>query len=164
MGVRTITNGTRFVRCTPKRRKRLRGGLNSGSVNSVPGILGCLSLLRGISREISLYGYWTRNWLEEALSSSQNWFDPAAKCAFSVLLTVFLLRRFHLLKEFDEGKRSCRRRLAGHNERRRKPHPETHSLFGMGNPYLHREISTSAMGGAPFYFPGEYRIQHPVNN
>jgi hypothetical protein len=26
-----------------------------------------------------------------------------------------------LLSEFDEGKRSCRRRLAGHNERRRKP-------------------------------------------
>ncbi|CAA7040046.1 unnamed protein product [Microthlaspi erraticum] len=28
--------------------------------------------------------------------------------------------RFHLLSEFDEGKRSCRRRLAGHNKRRRK--------------------------------------------
>lgn len=33
--------------------------------------------------------------------------------------------RFHLLQEFDEGKRSCRRRLAGHNKRRRKTHPET---------------------------------------
>ncbi|KAI4341474.1 hypothetical protein MLD38_026193 [Melastoma candidum] len=29
--------------------------------------------------------------------------------------------RFHLLAEFDESKRSCRKRLAGHNERRRKP-------------------------------------------
>ncbi|KAK4263616.1 hypothetical protein QN277_029005 [Acacia crassicarpa] len=29
--------------------------------------------------------------------------------------------RFHLLAEFDDGKRSCRRRLAGHNQRRRKP-------------------------------------------
>ncbi|GMI75310.1 SQUAMOSA PROMOTER BINDING PROTEIN (SBP)-domain transcription factor 6 [Hibiscus trionum] len=28
--------------------------------------------------------------------------------------------RFHLLAEFDDGKRSCRKRLAGHNERRRK--------------------------------------------
>lgn len=28
--------------------------------------------------------------------------------------------RFHILQEFDEGKRSCRRRLAGHNRRRRK--------------------------------------------
>ncbi|XP_027364302.1 squamosa promoter-binding-like protein 9 [Abrus precatorius] len=33
--------------------------------------------------------------------------------------------RFHLLSEFDQGKRSCRRRLAGHNERRRKPHPSS---------------------------------------
>ncbi|KAL9263384.1 Squamosa promoter-binding-like protein [Drosera capensis] len=33
--------------------------------------------------------------------------------------------RFHVLQEFDEGKRSCRRRLAGHNKRRRKTHPET---------------------------------------
>ncbi|XP_042050669.1 squamosa promoter-binding-like protein 1 [Salvia splendens] len=32
--------------------------------------------------------------------------------------------RFHVLQEFDEGKRSCRRRLAGHNRRRRKTHPE----------------------------------------
>lgn len=33
--------------------------------------------------------------------------------------------RFHILQEFDEGKRSCRRRLAGHNRRRRKTHPES---------------------------------------
>ncbi|KAE9592905.1 hypothetical protein Lal_00029099 [Lupinus albus] len=32
--------------------------------------------------------------------------------------------RFHDLAEFDEAKRSCRRRLAGHNERRRKNNPE----------------------------------------
>ncbi|KAG9158131.1 hypothetical protein Leryth_000290 [Lithospermum erythrorhizon] len=32
--------------------------------------------------------------------------------------------RFHPLLEFDEGKRSCRRRLAGHNRRRRKTQPE----------------------------------------
>lgn len=31
-----------------------------------------------------------------------------------------LFHRFHPLSEFDEGKRSCRRRLAGHNRRRRK--------------------------------------------
>ncbi|KAK6921025.1 SBP domain [Dillenia turbinata] len=35
--------------------------------------------------------------------------------------------RFHLLAEFDDGKRSCRKRLAGHNERRRKPHAGPHS-------------------------------------
>uniref|UniRef100_A0A803N9B7 SBP-type domain-containing protein n=1 Tax=Chenopodium quinoa TaxID=63459 RepID=A0A803N9B7_CHEQI len=32
--------------------------------------------------------------------------------------------RFHPLAEFDEGKRSCRRRLAGHNKRRRKTQAE----------------------------------------
>ncbi|XP_061373593.1 squamosa promoter-binding-like protein 1 [Gastrolobium bilobum] len=32
--------------------------------------------------------------------------------------------RFHMLQEFDEGKRSCRRRLAGHNKRRRKTNHE----------------------------------------
>ncbi|GFZ12172.1 squamosa promoter-binding protein-like (SBP domain) transcription factor family protein [Actinidia rufa] len=36
-------------------------------------------------------------------------------------------QRFHLLGEFDDGKRSCRKRLAGHNERRRKPHVGIHS-------------------------------------
>ncbi|KAL5699720.1 hypothetical protein ACHQM5_030586 [Ranunculus cassubicifolius] len=33
--------------------------------------------------------------------------------------------RFHDLVEFDEKKRSCRRRLSDHNARRRKPQPET---------------------------------------
>ncbi|OIW18531.1 hypothetical protein TanjilG_13283 [Lupinus angustifolius] len=36
--------------------------------------------------------------------------------------------RFHLLAEFDDGKRSCRKRLAGHNERRRKPQMGIHSV------------------------------------
>nr|Q38740.1 RecName: Full=Squamosa promoter-binding protein 2 [Antirrhinum majus]CAA63061.1 squamosa-promoter binding protein 2 [Antirrhinum majus] len=34
--------------------------------------------------------------------------------------------RFHDLSEFDQTKRSCRRRLAGHNERRRKSSLESH--------------------------------------
>ncbi|KAL8249959.1 hypothetical protein R6Q59_006827 [Mikania micrantha] len=33
--------------------------------------------------------------------------------------------RFHSLAEFDEKKRSCRRRLSDHNARRRKPQQET---------------------------------------
>ncbi|KAJ1386213.1 SBP domain [Sesbania bispinosa] len=32
--------------------------------------------------------------------------------------------RFHSLEQFDERKRSCRKRLDGHNRRRRKPQPE----------------------------------------
>ncbi|XP_015695661.2 squamosa promoter-binding-like protein 14 [Oryza brachyantha] len=38
--------------------------------------------------------------------------------------------RFHLLPEFDQGKRSCRRRLAGHNERRRRPQMPLASRYG----------------------------------
>ncbi|EEF50305.1 LIGULELESS1 protein, putative [Ricinus communis] len=34
--------------------------------------------------------------------------------------------RFHLLSEFDNGKRSCRKRLADHNRRRRKSHQINH--------------------------------------
>lgn len=33
-----------------------------------------------------------------------------------------MVSRFHVLAEFDEAKRSCRKRLADHNRRRRKPH------------------------------------------
>jgi len=33
------------------------------------------------------------------------------------------VNRFHFLGEFDNGKRSCRKRLADHNRRRRKPQP-----------------------------------------
>ncbi|KAM0932372.1 putative transcription factor SBP family [Dioscorea sansibarensis] len=40
--------------------------------------------------------------------------------------------RFHQLPEFDQGKRSCRRRLAGHNERRRKPPPGSLSSSRVG--------------------------------
>ena len=48
---------------------------------------------------------------------------------------AFCLFRFHPLSEFDEGKRSCRRRLAGHNRRRRKMQPQDTSsrLLSPGN-------------------------------
>ncbi|KAH6805459.1 hypothetical protein C2S51_030290 [Perilla frutescens var. frutescens] len=47
--------------------------------------------------------------------------------------------RFHKLGEFDEGKRSCRKRLAGHNERRRKPQFNTH----LGSTYFTTDVSNS---------------------
>ncbi|KAG6396706.1 hypothetical protein SASPL_142862 [Salvia splendens] len=47
--------------------------------------------------------------------------------------------RFHLLAEFDEGKRSCRKRLAGHNERRRKPQFNAH----LGSTYYTGDASNS---------------------
>jgi len=53
----------------------------------------------------------------------------------SLYETFYAIRRFHPLTEFDEGKRSCRRRLAGHNRRRRKTQPEdvTSRLLLPGN-------------------------------
>ena len=45
-------------------------------------------------------------------------------CPFTIIILNFC-PRFHLLEEFDDDKRSCRRRLAGHNRRRRKPRPYT---------------------------------------
>ncbi|KAH1069987.1 hypothetical protein AAZX31_03G125200 [Glycine max] len=44
------------------------------------------------------------------------------QCSSELILAA---PRFHQLPEFDQGKRSCRRRLAGHNERRRKPPPSS---------------------------------------
>lgn len=41
------------------------------------------------------------------------------------MICCLVFVRFHVLQEFDEGKRSCRRRLAGHNKRRRKTNPDT---------------------------------------
>ncbi|GFP86412.1 squamosa promoter-binding-like protein 4 [Phtheirospermum japonicum] len=41
--------------------------------------------------------------------------------------------RFHELSEFDDSKRSCRRRLAGHNERRRKSFADINSQIAEGS-------------------------------
>ncbi|CAI8592678.1 unnamed protein product [Vicia faba] len=42
--------------------------------------------------------------------------------------------RFHLLSEFDNGKHSCRKRLADHNRRRRKTqHPNTQEIHKSQN-------------------------------
>ncbi|KAL0396898.1 UNVERIFIED_CONTAM: Squamosa promoter-binding-like protein 6 [Sesamum calycinum] len=49
--------------------------------------------------------------------------------------------RFHVLSEFDDGKRSCRKRLAGHNERRRKPHFDTH----FGSTFFGTDLSRTSL-------------------
>ncbi|XVE96074.1 hypothetical protein REPUB_Repub02eG0190100 [Reevesia pubescens] len=56
--------------------------------------------------------------------------------------------RFHQLPEFDQGKRSCRRRLAGHNERRRKPPPG--SLLSSPYGRLSSSIIESSSRGGSF--------------
>ncbi|KAJ7547289.1 hypothetical protein O6H91_08G078900 [Diphasiastrum complanatum] len=62
--------------------------------------------------------------------------------------------RFQILTEFDEGKRSCRRRLAVHNERRRKPHPDT--LTSAGDSYQAYKLFGNGMEGS-------YIIPQPTN-
>uniref|UniRef100_A0A804QYX7 SBP-transcription factor 18 n=1 Tax=Zea mays TaxID=4577 RepID=A0A804QYX7_MAIZE len=49
--------------------------------------------------------------------------------------------RFHLLEEFDEVKRSCRKRLDGHNRRRRKPQPDPLSPAGLFGDHHHGKRS-----------------------
>lgn len=51
--------------------------------------------------------------------------------------------RFHALSEFDDKKRSCRRRLSDHNARRRKPQPDAIQLNPSAlssSPYDGRQI------------------------
>ena len=49
--------------------------------------------------------------------------------------------RFHAVSEFDESKRSCRRRLAGHNERRRKSsHESAAAKNSTQGTYIHKYI------------------------
>ncbi|PIN15190.1 hypothetical protein CDL12_12167 [Handroanthus impetiginosus] len=52
--------------------------------------------------------------------------------------------RFHELSEFDEAKRSCRRRLAGHNERRRKNPADNSQAEGSTS----GRIRSSSSGGS----------------
>ncbi|XP_043690849.1 squamosa promoter-binding-like protein 14 isoform X2 [Telopea speciosissima] len=65
--------------------------------------------------------------------------------------------RFHQLPEFDQGKRSCRRRLAGHNERRRKPSPGSllASRFGQLSSSFH---ASSRVGGFLMDFSMQSRL------
>ncbi|XP_021726480.1 squamosa promoter-binding protein 1-like isoform X1 [Chenopodium quinoa] len=65
-------------------------------------------------------------------TSHQRFCQQCSKCVTTLLLlhtqkyfyaisrVCEQIFRFHDLSEFDDTKRSCRRRLAGHNERRRK--------------------------------------------
>ncbi|KAL2650867.1 hypothetical protein R1flu_018995 [Riccia fluitans] len=52
--------------------------------------------------------------------------------------------RFHMLTEFEDGKRSCRRRLAGHNERRRKPQPDSAAMTSTGSSAVRAESGLHA--------------------
>ncbi|KAK6946698.1 SBP domain [Dillenia turbinata] len=73
--------------------------------------------------------------------------------------------RFHELLEFDESKRSCRRRLAGHNERRRKSSLESHgegsSCKGMSSHLKeHQCRQADERGGVQIGLSGNSAYKH----
>ncbi|KAL2547207.1 Squamosa promoter-binding-like protein 2 [Forsythia ovata] len=64
--------------------------------------------------------------------------------------------RFHSLSEFDEKKRSCRRRLSDHNTRRRKPQQETIEFNSsrLSSPFYDgRRQSNFLLNNAPLIHP-----------
>lgn len=61
--------------------------------------------------------------------------------------------RFHSLVEFDEGKRSCRKRLDGHNRRRRKPQPESFSINSGRFFTTHQGTRYLTFGGSQIFPP-----------
>ncbi|KAJ8774540.1 hypothetical protein K2173_016986 [Erythroxylum novogranatense] len=78
------------------------------------------------------------------------------QCSRSTSFLLLLLLWFHLLAEFDDGRRSCRKRLAGHNERRRKPQFGT--LSTKVHKLMHSYQGTKILGNSllkksPFHFP-----------
>ncbi|KAJ8432679.1 hypothetical protein Cgig2_034005 [Carnegiea gigantea] len=90
---------------------------------------------------------------KEDLSKSKDYHRRHKVCEFHSKATKALVgnqmqrfcqqcSRFHPLVEFDEGKRSCRRRLAGHNRRRRKTQPEDAT-----STVLHSVDGNKAVGG-----------------
>ncbi|TVU06777.1 hypothetical protein EJB05_47527, partial [Eragrostis curvula] len=56
--------------------------------------------------------------------------------------SLFFTCRFHMLSEFDEGKRSCRKRLDGHNRRRRKPQ---HDIMNLGGFFPYGQVNQFAI-------------------
>ena len=71
--------------------------------------------------------------------------------------------RFHELSEFDEAKRSCRRRLAGHNERRRKGASESQNAEGSGGKEKEnqcRQAEERAAGRVEINLPGTSSYKH----
>ncbi|KAH6789578.1 squamosa promoter binding protein-like 8 [Perilla frutescens var. frutescens] len=52
--------------------------------------------------------------------------------------------RFHLLSEFDNGKRSCRKRLADHNRRRRKSQQTNQEVTNKSHPEASAALTSSS--------------------
>ncbi|WCJ22948.1 Squamosa promoter-binding-like protein 7 [Euphorbia peplus] len=70
--------------------------------------------------------------------------------------------RFHAVSEFDESKRSCRRRLAGHNERRRKGNQDlTPKNFYHEKLLISSSEPANALSLLSTNFPNSWNISSP---
>uniref|UniRef100_A0A804NP37 Teosinte glume architecture1 n=1 Tax=Zea mays TaxID=4577 RepID=A0A804NP37_MAIZE len=80
------------------------------------------------------------------------------------------MKRFHLLAEFDADKRSCRKRLDGHNRRRRKPQPDTMASASFiasqqgtrFSPFAHPRLEASWPPGVMKTEESPYHITHQI--
>ncbi|KAL6994491.1 hypothetical protein U1Q18_012595 [Sarracenia purpurea var. burkii] len=61
--------------------------------------------------------------------------------------------RFQYLGEFDAEKRSCRKRLEGHNRRRRKPQPKAFYMSSGSYSSNHQDSSSCIYNGVDKRFP-----------
>ncbi|GJY55060.1 squamosa promoter-binding-like protein 13A [Tanacetum coccineum] len=100
--------------------------------------------------------YVSKNQMDEEHQWRGNW--NVAKCVAAAQTLVFLFSKalplsagigtciilFHSIEEFDEGKRSCIKRLHGHNRRRRKPQPDTSRAASVF--FGHQEPSDAVAG------------------
>ncbi|KAI7997543.1 Squamosa promoter-binding-like protein 17 [Camellia lanceoleosa] len=139
--------------------------VSGGSVPSTPpkkGRSGAVHDLDNIKGQGSLASHAHSSNVRHAMSTSRGCNLQLACCSagFDIRIAHFhmwlkseylsfdssmLSSMFHQLPEFDQGKRSCRRRLAGHNERRRKPPPG--SLLSSRYGRLSSSVFENSRGG-----------------
>lgn len=60
-------------------------------------------------------------------------------CLLMLIVYFQLLGRFHVLSDFDEGKRSCRRKLERHNNRRRRKPVDSTATIDSDRAGMHLE-------------------------
>ncbi|KAI5662526.1 hypothetical protein M9H77_21849 [Catharanthus roseus] len=134
----------------PKKRMNLGGGSagKKGSTTTMGGGGGVAVVIQGCQVDKC----------EADLSSCKKYHQRHKVCEYHAKAQVVIVAgfrqrfcqqcsRFHDLSEFDDAKRSCRRRLAGHNERRRKHSSELHGEAAAATRIKKNQCRQSGEGG-----------------
>ncbi|KAL5988143.1 hypothetical protein ACLOJK_035906 [Asimina triloba] len=158
--------------------KNVMSGKSSKEIKALPSIVSPVPVTKR-ARSATLNGhtpFCQVHGCNVDLSSSKDYHKRHRVCEIhsktAKVIVNGIEQRFHLLSEFDDGKRSCRKRLAGHNERRRKPQIDNHSgRTGKLLPSYHggRFMGTSFPARASFVCPdifpdGVFRELKAENN